>query len=352
MNSKEESLKSRARNYYIQNETRINAWFFILGFLFDVATLSRIDDIYSIGQQLIYLFLIMILLIEEERPSDWSKKISHLKEPACHFLLGSLISVYSLFYFKSSSFAASFIFLAVVFGLLVANEIPRFQGIGSSIRWGLWSLCVMSFFAILYPIALGFLGKIPNLLALFTSLALLYAVDRRLHFKRTFAFSYAVPLLYFLLYIFKQVPPVPLSLSEIGVYHSLEKKEQSYLLGQEKPWWKFWQSGDQNFSYKEGDRVYVYFALFSPTRFADDVFLDWYYKNPKGIWEKTDHIPIQVKGGRDLGYRGFTYKSKVLEGDWQARVMSSDDREIGRIGFDVYNVPADYERTLEIVKRD
>ena len=50
-------------------------------------------------------------------------KVWPYKTEAIHFLYGSLLSAYTIFYFKSSSFSSSFLFLLILTGLLFLNEI-------------------------------------------------------------------------------------------------------------------------------------------------------------------------------------------------------------------------------------
>ena len=66
--------------------------------------------------------------------------------------------------------------------------------------------------------------------------------------------------------------------------------------------------------------------------------MEWWFKEARG-WKRTDSIPISIAGGRDQGFRGYTVKSAVLEGDWQVRVVTSDQREVSRIYLSVTKDP-------------
>ena len=46
-----------------------------------------------------------------------------------HFLLGALLNLYAIFFFKSSSLLVSFSFLAFLLALVLANEMPRFKAL-------------------------------------------------------------------------------------------------------------------------------------------------------------------------------------------------------------------------------
>src|SRR5262249_11343197 len=88
-------------------------------------------------------------------------------------------------------------------------------------------------------------------------------------------------------YVFRLVPPVPLSIPFIGVYHNVEKSGNAYFLSHERPSWRWWQTGDQDFLAQPGDKVYVYFRIFSPSRFADQVLMRWHREEAQG-WTLQD----------------------------------------------------------------
>ena len=49
----------------------------------------------------------------------------------------------------------------------------------------------------------------------------------------------------------------------------------------------------------------------------------------------SDRIRIDITGGRQEGFRGYTYKQNYASGEWQMRVETQDGRELGRIYFEV-----------------
>ena len=140
-------------------------------------------------------------------------------------------------------------------------------------------------------------------------------------------------------YLLRVIPPVPLSIPFIGVYHSVERTQDVYRLSHERPAWAFWRNGDQQFGAQPGDRVYVFFRVFSPASFADEVSMRWFHREARG-WALQDTIPIKIVGGRAEGFRGYGFKSKYQPGAWKVQIETTDGREIGRVYFDVEAVPA------------
>lgn len=357
------SLRSRLRirrrrsgetwgQYYQAHELPFGILIFVAGFLWDVVMQSDIDDPAAIIQQAAYLLLIGWGLFYEFRESfaDWKprpffQRIWRYREIVLHFFLGSLLSLYTLFFFKSASLSSSFIFLAVVVGLLVANEFPQLQSKGPMVRLALWTLCLSAFFSAFVPLLFGSVGPLPFFVALLaTSLCIYYfyrwslrrlGVEQRKRANRAFYPAHLTLLFYLVAYLLKLTPPVPLSVNTIGIYHKVEKQGDQYVLTEERPWWRFWHRGDQLFHAKPGDRVYVYTTIYSPTRFSDEVRIRWLFKDPRQGWLTSDLIPMKIVGGRGEGFRGFAYKANYQPGQWRVQIETTDEREIGRIGLEI-----------------
>jgi hypothetical protein len=326
--------------------------FFAGGFLFDVLTLDRIDNWGNLAQQGAYLVLLGLLLLLDQRydlqvaqPGRWFAKAWRFSEDALHFLFGSLLSMYALFFFKSASGLTALAFLAAMFGLMVANELPVFRSLGPLVRLALYSLCLCCYFAYLLPVAAGFLS--PWLFVLAVSLAvlpfaLLYRWVRRwtgdvlVALRRSLLPGVGVPLALLGLYFAGAIPPVPLSIERIGVYHSVKRVAGGYELAHERPDWKIWQRGDQSFKARDGDVVYVFARIFAPGGFKGEVYFHWVFDDPKKGWqEKWKWRYGQLTGGRSDGYAVFASGKNYVPGDWRVELRTGDGRELGRIHFSV-----------------
>jgi hypothetical protein len=267
---------------------------------------------------------------------------------ALHFALGALMNLYAIFFFKSSSLLVSFGFLAFLVVLLVANESRRFKALGLHVKFALLALCFLSFAAIVVPTLVGSIGPwvfTGSMLAGALPFAgVAWWVGRRRPAllpaaRRQILVPAGVVLVLFLAsYLLRAIPPVPLSIPFIGVYHGVERTERGYVLAHERPWWRFWDHGDQQFLAQPEDRVYVYFRVFSPARFADRVRMRWFWEPGGRGWLLQDSIPIDIVGGREEGFRGYGYKSNYQPGRWKVQVESTDGREIGRVYFTLESV--------------
>jgi hypothetical protein len=348
---------ARVKTLYSQYEKYLPAGFFIGGFLFDIITLDRIDSKFTIIQQAVYLFLLALMLLQmhmefslQRPPGDKFRLYTNWRLPIMHFIFGSLLSSYTLFFFKSGSLGSSFLFLLAMAALLVANELPRFHTMGLGFKFALLALSNMCYFAYLIPTVIGQTGVVVFLVSILAGLVpsmILYRLTvrwgaseagSRVQILRP---ALLVFLTFLIFYFVRIIPPVPLSLQHIGIYHTVKKTQDGkFELGHERPWWRFWQNGDQWFQAQPGDKIIAFFRLFSPSGFTDQVQIAWYLKDPRHGWTAQDRIPIKIMGGRDQGFRGYAVKSNFTVGEWRVVVETMDEREIGRLGFTIEVVPA------------
>lgn len=341
----------RAKAFYAEHEPACTVGLFVAGFLFDTLFVGRIDHLHNIIHQASYLSLCALFTSLELRenhgsfaPPERLKTLWRYHEGATHFMLGTLLNIYTLFYFKSASLAVSLVFMLLLAGLLAANELKPFESSGTALRMTLFSLCLISYFGYLVPVLLGsigplvFLGSLTCASAVVAALAwwLKKRIPDPLAVWGSLVIPYcAVAVLFAGLYFAKLIPPVPLSLSSIGIYHDVKREGDSFVLTETRPRWKFWQKGDQSFAARKGDRIFCFVSVFSPTRFHERLELRWMYKHPEVGWEQEDAIPLDIVGGRDEGWRGFAAKGRYKPGDWRVEVRTSDERELGRIRLTV-----------------
>ena len=362
------TVVERAKAFYEKHEPACTVAFFVAGFLFDTLAVGRIDKLHNIVHQAVYLFLCALFMSFELRerhglfePHERFKTAWRYHAGATHFMLGTLLNIYTLFYFKSASMGASFSFLLVLAALLALNELKPFENSGALLRMTLFSLCLVSYFTYLVPTIVGFIGALPFLAGLAAASACVALLVRRLNFRlpgreetvrRQVAAPFAaVAAAFAVLYFAKVIPPVPLSLSEIGVYHGVERDAGGFVLTSTRPRWRFWERGDQTFLARPGDSIYCWVSVFSPTRFKERLTVRWLYRDPELGWQDADAIPLEIVGGRDEGWRGFTAKSRYKPGSWRVVVTTSDGRELGRIGLTLILDDGTQPRALRTTRR-
>lgn len=341
-----------------------NLLFFIGGFLFDAVTLNRIDNSLDLILQSVYLGTITGILVLQVRqhlgawtPHPRLARVWSFNTEALHFLYGGLLSAYVIFYFKSASASRSAVFLMFIAALMVANEMPQVKRLGFRMRLGLHAFCLASYLNYLIPVLFGRMGAWTFALAMLLSLAASAGLVWRLagwHAHRlraalTLGWPPAVVFtLLIALYAMKWIPPVPLSLQFIGVYHDVRAENGHYrLLYPKPPWYRFWASQSRPFRARPGDSIHAFVRVFAPTRFRHAIFMEWSVQNSAtGQWQVTDRIPLPIQGGRSEGWRGFTAKSRFEPGRWRIEAQTEDSRAIGAVTFRVAADPALTERPM------
>ncbi len=327
--------------------------FFAAGFVFDAFLVRRIDETRTLVQQGLYLVVDAALLARiiawrqgPPHPGRWRERLPRAADWLLHFTLGTLLNAYALFYVKSASGLASVLFFVIIASLLLVNELPSMRRLGPVVLYGLYSFCLTSYFAYLYPVLFGRMRWWMFVLAVATAAVPLAAIgvahhrwthDRRQVVLHALAPSLGVQAVLLVLYTFKLIPPVPLSLMDIGIYHGVERTTSGAyrLTYATPPWVRFWQRDDSRFVARPGDRVFCFFRVFAPTGFHDDVRVAWFYRQASQGWMPAGDVPIAVTGGRDIGFAGYAYKQNWRSGDWRVVVDTADGREIGTRRFSI-----------------
>jgi len=344
-----------SRDFVQKNQHFLPVISFFAGFTWDSLTISRIDNISDNMVIALYLCLlgILIILMQRHEQGRLEKpllvKYSAWYPSGIQFFLGGLFSAYVVFYFKSASFTKSAIFLALLVILLVANEFLKHKLSNTYLLLSLYFLASFSFFIFFIPVITGFMNTFTFIAGSLAGLALPFSLMHYMYRKKLFSATAAyrrhlglVGSLFFLMlvfYVFNLIPPVPLAIKYAGIFHHVSKNSSDnvYLLGYEKPaWYQFFKDDDSDFHYLEGDTVFCFTSVFAPTRLTKKIAHEWqYYSKKTGEWIVTDRTVYRLTGGRDGGYRGYTFKKNVETGKWRIDIITDDDKIIGRIKFEI-----------------
>ena len=346
-----ETVRGRLKSLHARHAGKTMLLFFGAGFLFDALMLSRIDEPGMLIQQGAYLSICGTLLALTQRmalknlePPASLRRPWHYVDHAIHFMLGTLLNAYSIFYFRSASGLTAAIFVVIVCGLLAVNELPRFQKLGPMVLVALYSICLTSYLAYLFPVLLGsirpwmfYLAVATALLPLTLHVLLLSRWSTtRGHVVRHAAIpAYGVQLLFLLLYLFRVAPPVPLAVKEMGIYHDVQRTPEGRRLFRQKPSWKFWQKGDQDFLERPDDKVHCFARIFAPARFRDRIGIVWYRDDPRKGWIEHYRFPLTLLASSERGFAADGYLTHPPPGRWRVEVQSQDGRTMGLLHFQV-----------------
>ncbi|WP_425392519.1 DUF2914 domain-containing protein [Ekhidna sp.] len=180
-----------------------------------------------------------------------------------------------------------------------------------------------------------------SLICTLTLIALVYRVSpstkSEVHLGKLLTIVFTIYFGINVCYYFKLIPPVPLALNAGIVAHDIKRENGKYIVSFEKDeWYVFWRKHKKEFIWNLDERVYVFSSIFAPTDLKKTIFHRWsWYNALKEEWEFIEDIKYEILGGRDGGYRGYTYKNHVKEGEWKVEVLTEEELVLGVIEFEI-----------------
>jgi len=148
------------------------------------------------------------------------------------------------------------------------------------------------------------------------------------------------------LYFTNIIPPIPLSLKDMGIYRSVVKIDDNlYTTSGEKHSWFENFIGSYEIRMLPGQPLYAWSSIFAPSNLTVDVIHVWQYKDPSGVWVTASRMDLKIVGGRDNGFRTYSVKENVFPGVWRVNVETPRGQLLGRINFKLE--PSDGNETLE-----
>lgn len=349
-------LIRRAKEIFEKYERYFSPAAFLAGFTWDNMTLKRIDLLYENIILASYLALILACIVfvnfrESRRPKFAASEKGALLIPyAMQFAFGGIFSGFFVFYSHSASLSTSWPFLAFLLAILVGNEFFRSRYSKFTFQISLFYIALFSYSIFIVPIITGKIGAdifIVSSLVSLTVLSIILLIMKSLtpvYARQNWtALLIVIPAIYItfsLLYFTNIIPPIPLSLKEIGLYHSVIKTaDGNYEVEYEpQPFAAFFDFPPNKIN-RYGDKpIYVFASIFAPTKINAEIFHRWeYFDEITDKWITVSRLAYNIAGGRDGGYRGWTRKQNASPGKWRVSVETERGQIIGRIKFTVIN---------------
>jgi len=163
----------------------------------------------------------------------------------------------------------------------------------------------------------------------------------KINFKPILLSIGGIFILFQILYFANIIPPIPLSLKENGVYHSISRTYNNekfiyQVIYEPAPRYLFFKEDSDTFHWISGTPIYFYSAIFSPADLNVKILHRWSYFNTKsGKWVEVAKPSIPILGGRAEGYRGYSYITNPQPGKWRVDVMNERGQVLGRRNFTV-----------------
>lgn len=337
----------------------------LLGFFLDFLTLQRVDRLFDNLILITHLFILgttIALLFAKD--TNFGQRFGILRhaqkiEYVMLFSFGAVFSGSIIFYSKSASIGSSWPFLLVLLILMLGTEFQKkyFQRLVFQINF--YFIAIFSYLIILIPVLKRQMGPeiflISGVISLFLIsfyFLVLYAIDgRRLqqYLKKLIFGILSLFALFNFLYFTNIIPPIPLSLKFSGVYHSVFRVSNTNYVAVYEPgiWWNVLNKRSRVVNRKNGEPVYVFSSVFAPTRLDTKIYHQWQYFDPiKYKWIDSTKIELDIVGGREGGFRGYSLKRNLENGKWRVLIETERGQRLGQIKFKIQT------KTGEIVLKE
>jgi hypothetical protein len=356
------------RNFYARFERPISSFSLVGGFVFDAITLTRVDEFWEnfwIGAHLLIVAVFIILLNARENSGDDESnpsKIHFWYVNILQFFFGGLLSAYLVFYFRAADISSSWPFILLLGLAFWANETWKRRFVRVGFQIAMLYLSIFAFLIYHIPTALHQVGSkifiisgIGSLGAMAVFLFIFKKTAGKKYYRHRF-FSYGIIISIYLaincLYFLNLIPPLPVSLRDAGIYHSISKSaDGNYQVEAEDSGWKQYVVFYQDIHLRANDFLVAYSAIFSPQNLNTDVVHTWqYYDSLTGKWQTESIIKLPVAGGRDGGFRTYSIYGGLQSGRWRVVVTTLDGLVIGKVKFNVIVSETDPTTVTKILR--
>lgn len=362
------SFLAKTRGWYGRFERPISSLSLLAGFVFDAVTLKRVDTLWEnlwiLGHIIIVaIFIALVHLRESEEGDEKNPSKAHFWfVNILQFFFGGILSTFLVFYFRSVDIWITWPFLLILAVAFIANESLKRHYIRLSFQISLLFLSIYSFTIFLVPVVLHKIGMWVFILSGLVSLVFVsififilfhFIKDKFKKSKRmiTLLILGIFALINFL-YFTNLIPPIPLSLKNAGVYHSINKNVYgNYDVTYENNGWKDYFKLYPDFNKVAGMPIYAFSAIFSPTNLNINVIHEWqYFDKTNGKWITDMSINLSLIGGRDGGFRTYSMRSNLNPGKWRVNIKTERGQIIGRLKFNLVSSLTEPVLTNDIKK--
>jgi hypothetical protein len=338
-----------------ENERHLWSAVFVGGFLTDLVTflpapLAQANSLFGI-----YLAIVLFSTLGShylyvngyDQKKGLGGRILNVGFPlVAEFFIGALLSGFLIFYSKSSSILVSWPFLLLLAAIFFGNELFRDYRKHLAFMAGLIFFSIYAYTIFSLPLAVHkisatvFLESGAISVVAFTVFltALGYLGWKRLKESLLLIAVGTIGLIVLvnISYFTGILPPLPLTLTDVGEYQTITHDSSGYILTGEakKPWWDVMHP--KTVHLVPGAPLSVYSSVFAPVAFSSTIVHRWeLYDTSKHTWVPKAQIAFLIGGGRSRGYRGYSTLSNVVPGQYRVSVETLTGQVIGRDTFTV-----------------
>ena len=347
-----------------KNEQHISTVVFVAGTTTDILTLSKVSISYAISLLGIYILVAVAatitehyLYIHEDVEGPFLKGLRVTLAFLAEFMIGCLLSGFLVFYTRSAALNVSWPFVLLLVMILFGNEFLRNYKERLAFRvtlifFAIYAYTIFTLPTILHQMNSGTFLKSSAISVLVTSLFIIglsFAGWKRLKesLLEVLGGVIGVLLIVNISYFTGIIPPLPLALREVGVYHTLTYQAKASGVGTyvtqgesgSVHWWDALQITPETIHVVPGDSLSVFSSVFAPVSFSTAIIHKWeWYDQTTHSWKRQAEVAFGISGGRDGGYRGYSTVSVLKAGKYRVSIETLDGQVIGRTYFTIQTV--------------
>ncbi len=341
---------------------------FLLGFIVDNITLNRVDQLFDNFLLAMYVILAMgsLLLLyasaAEKIEGQLGVFLKKWSPVMLQYSFGGLLSGMLIFYGRSGSWSESWPYLAIILLAIYGNETLKERASRLIYNLAILFVGLLSYIVLVIPVFTGMMGPwifvgsglIAVVIMYWFMRALRLIIPRFLSLHQK-AIVFTLGTIYVclnFLYFANIIPPIPLSLKDVGVFHSVVRFENGdYQLKYEKgEWWQVFKKSDYTYHATSEDNIFCFAKVFAPTRLTTNIYHSWdYYDETEKEWVEYFRLAYPISGGGAGGYRGYTLIQNFIDGKWRCSVETQRGQVLGREVFyiDSNSAPEELQMRIE-----
>ncbi len=342
----------KMKRWYEEYEQYLLPGALLIGLAIDALTFQNVDVDTAFSLLTFYLLLSASTIAfvhaykEDLFPEHKFTKTLFICAPiVIQFTYGALLSAIFIFYFFSGTVWVSWPLFLILVLLMVVNDTFREYYLKAEVQFSVYYFILFLFLILTLPFLFDSIGVWVFLLSgllsvgLFLSfLKLLTKYSSELKLKQNIITIIAIIIFVFinLLYFTNIIPPIPLSVRDSGVYYSVERTGSKYKVIEEKDSWTEYLSFENQVGITDNSIIYVYTSIFAPAELREKIVHEWYYyDDSKQKWINRDKLDFYILGGKQGGYRGYSLKRNVEQGDWKVEVKTQSGKVLDIIEFEL-----------------
>lgn len=342
---------------------------FVAGFVTDLILLNQVEDLIDNLILLFYVTLATVALVSlyvgvaERGPAKLARFFRTYSPMAIQYAFGGLLSGMLIFYGRSGDWLASWPFLALIALAILGNEMVRDRAQRLVFHLSVYFIGVFSYIVLVVSVFSGrtepwvfYLSGAAALLIVYLLVQLLRSIIPNFIRLQLRFIIFSLGCIYITLntlYATSILPPIPLSLKEITIAHSVTfyRESREYHIAYEPiAVWRLWERLTPTLHVADSQTAACFTKIFAPTRLAAGVYHQWdFYDSAQGRWVEQFRVPYQVSGEATSGYRGYSTTSNVRDGKWRCSVKNARGQSLGRKVFylDTSSIPTELRRRID-----